>query len=75
MTGDTYNDTYRANRKRRAGSISGPASSAPPEPTPRQSEFRVVPNDSGFAPGVDPDQIKTILYDMDVADYLRKNAQ
>ena len=75
MTGDTYNDTYRANRKRRAGSVSGPDSSALPEQTARKSEFRVVPNHGGFAPGVDPYQIKKILYDMDVADYLRKIAQ
>ena len=57
----------------RTDSAPGPASSAPPEQTAEKSEFRVVPNQSGFAPGVDPDQIKEILYEMELEDYQRKN--
>ena len=61
------------NRKRRAGSVRGPASTTLPEQTAEKSEFRVVPHHGGFAPGVDPYQIKQILYEMDLEDYLRKN--
>ena len=53
-------------------SAPGPASSAPPEQAAEQSEFRVVPNRSGFAPGVDPNQIKQLLYEMELEDYRRK---
>ena len=58
----------------RADSAPGAASSAPPEQTAEKSEFRVVPNQSGFAPGVDPNQIKQILYEMELEDYQRKSA-
>ena len=34
--------------------------------------FKVVPNHSGFAPGVDPNNPKRFLDDLDVEDYLRK---
>lgn len=34
--------------------------------------FKVVPNHSGFAPGVDPLRLKDVLADMDLADYFRK---
>ncbi len=34
--------------------------------------FKVIPNHSGFAPGVDPLRIKDVLADMDLADYFRK---
>ena len=34
--------------------------------------FRVVPNHSGFAPGVDPLRLKDILAEMDMEDYYRK---
>jgi len=57
----------------RTDSAPGPASSAPPEQTAGKSEFWVVPHRSGFAPGVDPDQIKQILYEMELEDYQRKN--
>lgn len=50
----------------------GPASSGRSEQTAEKSEFRVVPHQSGFAPGVDPDQIKEILYEMELEDYRRK---
>ena len=53
-------------------SAPGPASSATPEQAAEKSEFRVVPNQSGFAPGVDPDQIKQLLYEMELEDYRRK---
>lgn len=65
--------TTLTQRTRPTGSAPGPASSAPPEQTAEKSEFRVVPNQSGFAPGVDPDQIKQILYEMELEDYHRKN--
>ena len=61
------------NRRSRAGSVRGPASAALPEQTAGKSEFRVVPHRSGFAPGVDPDQIKQLLYEMELEDYRRKN--
>ena len=38
------------------------------EPEP----FRVVPNHSSFAPGVDPLRLKDILAEMDMEDYYRK---
>ena len=34
--------------------------------------FKVIPNHSGFAPGVDPLRLKDVLADMDLADYFRK---
>ena len=34
--------------------------------------FKVVPLVDGFAPGVDPDNLKDILNDMDVAAYLEQ---
>ena len=64
--------TTLTQRTRSTGSAPGPASPAPPEQTAEKSEFRVVPNQSGFAPGVDPDQIKQILYEMDLEYYRRK---
>ena len=54
-------------------SAPGPASPAPPEQAAGKSEFRVVLNQSDFAPGVDPDQIKQLLYEMELEDYQRKN--
>ena len=65
--------TTLTQRTRPTGSAPGPASSAQPERTAEQSEFQVVPNQSGFAPGVDPGQIKQILYEMELEDYRRKN--
>ena len=53
-------------------SAPGPASSGRSEQAAEKSEFRVVPHRSGFAPGVDPDQIKEILYEMELEDYRRK---
>ena len=54
-------------------SAPGPASYGGSEQTAEKSEFRVVPHRSGFAPGVDPDQLKEILYEMELEDYRRKN--
>ena len=34
--------------------------------------FKVIPNHSGFAPGVDPNNPKHFLDELDVEDYLRK---
>ena len=62
------------NRRRRARSMKGSANDAQ-EQAVSKTEFRVVPNHSDFVPGVDPNQIKQILYEMDVEDYLRKSAQ
>ena len=57
----------------RTDSAPGPAGSAPLEQTEEKSEFRVVPHRSGFAPSVDPNQIKQLLYEMELEDYQRKN--
>ena len=65
--------TILTQHTRPTGSAPGPAGSAPPEQTAGKSEFRVVPNQSGFAPGVDPNQIKQLLYEMELEDYQRKN--
>ena len=54
-------------------SAPGPASSGRSEQAAEQSEFRVVPHRSGFAPGVDPNQIKQLLYEMELEDYQRKS--
>ena len=51
---------------------------APPQPAAgdradaKLPPFKVVPNHSGFAPGVDPLRLKDVLADMDIADYFRK---
>ena len=51
---------------------------APPKPAAKDRAdaklppFKVVPNHSGFAPGVDPLRLKDVLADMDLADYFRK---
>ena len=39
-----------------------------------QPEFRVLPNHSGLAPGVTADNLKDILYEMEVEDYMRESA-
>ena len=57
----------------RADSVPGSVSSGRSEQTAEESEFQVVPHQSGFAPGVDPNQIKQILYEMELEDYRRKN--
>ena len=66
MTGDAYDNACRLPPSHRATSAAIPGAGS------AQVPFRVVPNHSGFAPGVDPNQIKTILDDMEVEDYLRK---
>ena len=57
------------NRRKRAGSVSRPAGA---EPQKEKEPFKVVPLASGFAPGVTPENLKDILYEMDVEDYLEK---
>ena len=55
--------------------------SQPPEPSSdasikkaeRKPVFKVVPLVDDFAPGVDPDNLKDILNDMDVAAYLEQD--
>ena len=56
----------------------GMKTSAPPESSgdgaknSKPPPFKVVPNNSGFAPGVDPLRLKDILAEMDIEDYFRK---
>ena len=35
-------------------------------------EFRVIPNYSGFAPGVDPKKLKDIISELEIEEYLEK---
>ena len=65
--------TILTQHTRPTGSAPGPASYGRSEQTAGKSEFRVVPHRSGFAPGVDPDQIKQLLYEMELEDYRRKS--
>ena len=60
------------NRKRRARSLAGPASAAPQK---QKEPFKVVPISGGFAPGVDPYNLKQLLDKEDIEKYLRENAQ
>lgn len=51
--------------------------SAPPKPAAcgkdaKPKPFKVVPFSSGFKPGVDPNNPKRFLDELDVEDYLRK---
>ena len=63
------------NRHQRAGSVQGNSSAASQDRTAGKPEFRVVPNHSGLAPGVTADNLKDILYEMEVEDYQRESAQ
>ncbi len=56
------------NRQQRARGRTEPAGAGARDKPP----FKVVPLVSGFAPGVNPDNLKEILYEMDMADYLEK---
>ena len=48
----------------------------PPDLTdPIQSESQVIPHHSGYAPGVDPNNLKGILYEEDIERYRRVSAQ
>lgn len=63
------------NRRQRARSVQGNSSAASQDRTAGKPEFRVVPNHSGLAPGVTADNLKDILYEMEVEDYQRESAQ
>ena len=49
-----------------------PADATNIEKTERKPVFKVVPLVDDFAPGVDPDNLKEILGEMDVAAYLEQ---
>ena len=49
-----------------------PADATNIEKTVRKRDFKVVPLVDGFAPGVNPDNLKEILNEMDVAAYLEQ---
>ena len=49
-----------------------PADATSIEKTERKRDFKVVPLVDDFAPGVNPDNLKEILNDMDVAAYLEQ---
>ena len=49
-----------------------PADAASVEKTERKRDFKVVPLVDDFAPGVNPDNLKEILDEMDVAAYLEQ---
>ena len=59
------------NRRRRARSVGGSASAAG-QPAMDKPPFEVGPLVGSFAPGVNEDNLKDILYEMEVEDYLRK---
>ena len=58
------------NRRQRARSVSGPASSA--ATAEAKPPFRVVPNQSGFAPGVTADNLKDIIFDLEDEEFMEK---
>ena len=60
--------------RREAGSVSGDASSASAtgQPTTEKPRFEVVPNHSGLAPGVTPDNLKDIIFDLEEKEFLEK---
>ena len=60
------------NRRRRAGSVSGSASAAGTEPQMQQDPFKVVPLASSYAPGVNDDNLKDIINEMEDEYLLRK---
>ena len=63
------------NRKRRARSVGGSASAAGPTKIPRKPDFQVVPNLSGLAPDVTPDNLKDIIQDLEDEELLEKLGQ
>ena len=63
------------NRRRRAGNVSGTAGAAGSESADQKVPFQVVPISGGFAPGVDPYNLKQLLHEEDVEKYLRENAR
>ena len=50
-------------------------SEAPDSTDTTQSESQVIPHHSGYAPGVDPNNLKGILYEEDIERYRRVSAQ
>ena len=60
------------NETLRRGMEAGDMAEADGKSAEKQEPFRVVPNHSGFAPGVDPLRLKDILAEMDMEDYYRK---
>ena len=59
------------NRKRKAGSVG----QTPIAPAPARPRFKVEPLAHGYAPGVNDDNLKEVLYEMEMEDYWRKNEQ
>ncbi len=53
----------------KTGNVSNPAGA---EAQKEKEPFKVVPLASGFAPGVTPENLKDVLYEMDVEEYLEK---
>lgn len=41
----------------------------------RPGKFKVVPNDSGFAPGVDPENLKQLDEELEIEEFLKKQAE
>ena len=63
------------NRRRRAGNVQGASSAAAQKQTASKPEFRVVPNHSGLAPGVDAGNLKDIVHDLEDDELLEKLTQ
>ena len=57
---------------RRGLAMSAPSESAARSKDAKPKPFKVVPFSSGFKPGVDPNNPKRFLDELDVEDYLRK---
>ena len=41
----------------------------------RPGKFKVVPNNGGFAPGVDPDKLKQLDHELEIQEFLRKSGK
>ena len=57
---------------RDAGSVSGAASAAGGEPQKQKEPFKVVPLASGYAPGVNDDNLKDVIRELEDQEFLEK---
>ena len=60
------------NQQQPAPQTKKPADATGVEKTERKRAYKVVPLVNEFAPGVNPDNLKDILYEMDVENYLEQ---
>ena len=60
------------NQQQPAPQAKEPADATEVEKTERKRAYKVVPLVNDFAPGVNPDNLKDILYEMDIESYLEQ---